>query len=133
MPPTMTAHKKMKEHRRLIHFILYISCLSCFSRPPSQSPAAFSHLPQVQYIKSICVLPLYFLTFSSIILHFCHTVLFVVLPNPPFLISVASSSSVIPYSVKIPCMNPSPALISTVFPSLLSLVILEKICPSLSE
>ena len=30
----------------------------------------------------------------------------VVDPNPPFLTAVASSSTVIPYSTKIPCINP---------------------------
>ncbi len=39
---------------------------------------------------------------------------FVVLPNPPFLTAVASSSTVIPYSTKIPCIKPVPFPSSTV-------------------
>ena len=41
----------------------------------------------------------------------------VVLPNPPFLTSSASSSTVMPYSTKIPWEKPVPASTSTVFPS----------------
>lgn len=58
---------------------------------------------------------------------------FVVLPKPPLRMPSASSSSVIPYCMKIPWANPVPAGISTVLPSLESLVIFMKICPSLSE
>ena len=58
---------------------------------------------------------------------------FVVLPNPPLRISVASSSTVIPYSTKIPCINPVSAGIVRVLFSLESFVIFEKIWPSLSE
>ena len=58
---------------------------------------------------------------------------FVVLPKPPFLTASASSSTVIPYSTKIPCMNPVPAGIWMVLSSLVSLVSLAKIWPSLSE
>ena len=57
----------------------------------------------------------------------------VVLPNPPLRISVASSSTVIPYSTKIPCMNPVSAGIVRVLFSLESFVIFEKMWPSLSE
>lgn len=58
---------------------------------------------------------------------------FVVLPKPPLRISLTSSSTVMPYSKKIPCINPMPAPTSRTFPSLESLVILAIICPSLSE
>ena len=58
---------------------------------------------------------------------------FVVLPKPPFRTPAVSSSTVIPYSIKIPCAKPSPFLSSTVLPSFESFVILIKICPSLSE
>ena len=54
-------------------------------------------------------------------------------PMPPFLTPSALSEYVIPYGMKIACRKPSPALISSTLPSLLSLVILAKICPSLSE
>ncbi len=58
---------------------------------------------------------------------------FVVLPNPPFLTSVASSSTVIPYSTKMPWAKPSPASRVSVFPSWPSFVTLINMCPSLSE
>lgn len=58
---------------------------------------------------------------------------FVVLPKPPLRMPSASSSSVIPYCMKIPWANPVPAGTSTVLPSLESFVIFMKICPSLSE
>lgn len=58
---------------------------------------------------------------------------FVVLPKPPLRMPSASSSSVIPYCMKIPWANPVPAGTSTVLPSLESFVIFIKICPSLSE
>lgn len=57
----------------------------------------------------------------------------VVLPNPPFRISPASSSTVTPYSRKIPCINPIPEPNSSVLFSRESLVIFAIICPSLSE
>ena len=57
----------------------------------------------------------------------------VVLPKPPFRISTASSSTVMPYSTKIPCINPVPFSMQTTFPSLESLVSFAKIWPSLSE
>ena len=46
----------------------------------------------------------------------------VVLPKPPFLSSVVSSSTVIPYSRKIPWAKPVPSFTSRRFPSRLSLV-----------
>lgn len=58
---------------------------------------------------------------------------FVVLPKPPLRMPSASSSSVIPYCMKIPWANPVPAGTSTLLPSLESFVIFMKICPSLSE
>ena len=57
----------------------------------------------------------------------------VVLPKPPFRISTASSSTVMPYSTKIPCIKPVPFSMQTTFPSLESLVSFAKIWPSLSE
>ena len=54
-----------------------------------------------------------------------------VLPKPPFRSLSTQSSSVIPYSIKIPCAKASPCLICTAL--LPSFVILIKICPSLSE
>lgn len=54
-------------------------------------------------------------------------------PMPPFRTPSASSKYVMPYGMKMACIKPSPALTSSVLPSLLSLVIFAKICPSLSE
>ncbi len=56
-----------------------------------------------------------------------------VLPKPPFLTSVQSSSNVMPYSVNIPCAKASPALREIVSPVFEALVNLIMIWPSLSE
>ena len=57
----------------------------------------------------------------------------VVLPKPPFLTPSASSSSILPYGKKIPWTKPVPFCTVISLPSLESFVILQKICPSLSE
>lgn len=58
---------------------------------------------------------------------------FVVDPKPPFRISVTLSSAVIPYSTKIPCINPCPFSTVRVLSCFASFVIFANICPSLSE
>ena len=88
-----------------------------------------SHFPEAMLSP---VLSLFYLPYKN--LHICHLLVripkcggfilhssyFVVLPNPPFLTSVTSSSIVIPYSTKIPCINPVPSESSTIFPSFVS-------------
>lgn len=58
---------------------------------------------------------------------------FIMLPGPPFLVSIASSSGMVPCYAGVPYVGPSPTSASAIFPSLRSFIVFTGVYPSLSR